>query len=81
MHSDSSFFRLAQRKGDQGENLILMNTDIWNNKTIAGVTGYSIEMLKESLYELSIFIKQNLSPDRLAGFDVEAIKDLKDFQQ
>ena len=71
MASEKSFFELSDRKGPEGENLILMNTKIWNNSKVSGITGYSIEMLKEPLYELSMFIKNNLSPDRLAGFDVE----------
>ena len=37
-------------------------------------------MLKDPLYELSMFIRQNLSPDRLAGFDIEDCKSLKNFQ-
>tara|TARA_B110000285_G_scaffold227633_1_gene289256 strand:+ start:1575 stop:1736 length:162 start_codon:yes stop_codon:yes gene_type:complete len=37
-------------------------------------------MIKEPLYHLSNFIKQNLTPNRLEGFNIEAIKDLKDFE-
>lgn len=58
----------------------LLNTDIWNNPEIVSLTGYSIEMIKEPLYHLSNFIKQNLTPNRLEGFNIEAIKDLKDFE-
>jgi hypothetical protein len=29
------------------------------------ITGYCIEMLKEPLYHLAMFIKRNLTPDRL----------------
>jgi hypothetical protein len=36
-------------------------------------------MLKEPLYQLASFIKQNLTPDRLQGFDIEALKELKNF--
>ena len=56
--------------------LIPLNTDVWNNRHVVEVTGYCIEMLKKPLYELAIFIKRNLTPDRLQGFDVEAIKQL-----
>lgn len=56
--------------------LIPLNTDVWNNRYVAEVTGYCIEMLKEPLYHLAVFIKKNLTPDRLLGFDVEAIKQL-----
>ena len=58
----------------------LLNTDIWNNPEIVSLTGYSIEMVKEPLYHLSNFIKNNLTPNRLEGFNIEAIKDLKDFE-
>lgn len=46
---------------------------------MVGITGYSIEMLREPLYLLSLFIQQNLSPNRLEGFDIESIKTVKDF--
>jgi hypothetical protein len=35
-------------------------------------------MIKEPLYHLSLFIQENLQPNRLVGFDIEAIKQLKD---
>ena len=50
-----------------------MNTDIWNNLDMSSVTGYSFEMLKKALFELSMFIRNNLSPDRLAGFDIDSV--------
>lgn len=37
-------------------------------------------MLKDPLYDLSMFIRQNLSPDRLAGFDIEECKLLKNYE-
>jgi len=51
-----------------------MNTSIWDNEKIVGLTGYSIVKLAKPLYELSLFIKQNLSPDRLEGFDIDNLK-------
>ena len=57
-----------------------MNTNIWNNPKVVSVTGYSMSMIKEPLYELSKFIRENLTPDRLEGFDLEAILDIKDFR-
>ena len=36
-------------------------------------------MIKQPLFDLSNFIKQNLTPNRLEGFNIDAIKDLKDF--
>jgi hypothetical protein len=47
---------------------------------VVSLTGYSIEMLKEPLYHLAQFIQQNLSPNRLEGFNVEALKELKDYK-
>ena len=59
--------------------MLLINTDIWNNPNIAAVTGYTIEMLKQALFELSMFIRNNLSPDRLAGFDIDSVMEVTDF--
>ena len=76
----NSFFKISSRKGSEGEPLLLLNTDLWNNMKVANITGYSIEMLKDPLYDLSMFIRQNLSPDRLAGFDIEECKDLRNYE-
>ena len=59
---------------------MLLNTDIWNNAYVVSLTGYSIMMLKEPLYALSKFIRENLTPDRLEGFDLENILELRDFE-
>ena len=53
---------------------VKLNTDIWNNKKVAQMTGYTIEMLKQPLYELSVFIKHNLVPNNLNYMDLEGIK-------
>ena len=45
---------------------------MWNND-IAAVTGYTTKMLTRALFDLCIFIRNNLEPDRLAGFDVESV--------
>lgn len=50
-----------------------LNLYIWNNPMVHNVTGYSIESLKQPMFEMSDFIRNNLSPNRLEGFDVEAI--------
>ena len=55
--------------------------DIWNNAKIYNLTGYYIEMLKRPLYELSVFIINNLSPNRLEGFDVESISKVTNFYE
>jgi len=54
-----------------------LNLQIWNNHMVHSTTGYSIEDLKEPLYQMSDFIRNNLSPNRLEGFDVEAIPNVK----
>jgi hypothetical protein len=56
----------ASFKFERVGNEILLNTDIWNNSYIVGLTGYTIEMLKKPLYRLCHFIRENLTPDRLA---------------
>lgn len=75
----ASFFSISKKKGSNGESMLLINTDIWNNSNIAAVTGYTIEMLKQALFELSMFIRNNLSPDRLAGFDIDSVLEETDF--
>ena len=60
--------------------LLRFETDMWNNARVAGLTGYSIDMIKQPLYDLASFIQENLSPNRLEGFDIEAIKHLSDYK-
>ena len=52
----------------------IMNTNIWNNIIVSSETGYTIEMLKSCLYNLSKFIEEYLEPNKLKYFDVESIK-------
>lgn len=59
----------------------LLNTDIWNNESVTTITGYSIDDIKDCLYDLSFFISTHLSPNRLAGFDIQAIKALEPFNE
>ena len=54
-----------------------MNTNIWNNEAVHNMTGYSIEDIKECLITLANFISSNLQPDRLEGFNLEELKNLK----
>ena len=51
-----------------------LNLQIWNNQTVHQMTGYSINDIKDCLIELSQFICNNLSPNRLEGFDLGAIE-------
>ena len=58
-----------------------LNTDIWNNETMTTVTGYSIAVLRECLFDLATFMSQNLTPNRLKGIDLEAIRLLEPYNQ
>ena len=66
-----------QKKGDH----ILLNTEIWNNSYVVALTGYTIQMIKQPLYMLCKFIRENLTPDRLANINLEAILELQDFSK
>lgn len=55
------------------EGLMELNTSIWNNHNVHSLTGYSIEDIRQCLYDISIFISTNLQPNRLKSFDIEAI--------
>ena len=55
------------------EGLMELNTNIWNNHNVHSLTGYSIEDIRQCLYDISIFISTNLQPNRLKSFDIEAI--------
>ena len=72
------FFKSVEAEKKSNANIIFyLNTDIWNNRNIYKLTGYSIEDLLESLIALSKFVSDNLVPNKLKYFDLEAIKDLK----
>lgn len=47
---------------------------------MAGLTGYTIEMIMEPLIQLSQFIQDNLSPNRLEGFDLTALERVQAFE-
>lgn len=73
---NDKFFK-NQIKGKQKT----LNVDIWNNEEVTAITGYTISDIKECLFDLAYFISSNLSPNRLAGFDIQAIKNSKPFDQ
>lgn len=80
--SISSFFyikpsdlQIYNRKANEKR---ILNTSIWNNFKVSSQTGYTIEMLKPCLFDLSKFIEEYLEPNKLKYFDIEAIKLLKD---
>ncbi len=67
-----SFFQFSNKLCPQsGQKMLKINLDIWNQKKVVSLSGYSIEMLIDCLSDLSNFIRVNLSPDRLEGFDLE----------
>jgi len=73
-NNKTNFFKNAAKKG-----LKELNTDIWNNDRVAGISGYSINDIKSCLYDLAEFIATNLSPNRLEHFDIENIKNLEPY--
>ena len=87
--SGDSFFAVNQVNGASASNnkqpnirkrgdKRILNTSIWNNFKISSQSGYTIEMLKPCLYDLSKFIEEYLEPNKLKYFDVEAINTLQD---
>jgi len=50
-----SFFKRS-KTSDPKSGLVALNTDIWNNPRVVSITGYTIEMLKEPLFMLAMFI-------------------------
>ena len=44
---------------------------MWNNIKMVSTTGLTIEMLKEPIHDLATFMRENLDPDRLEGFDLD----------
>jgi hypothetical protein len=68
-YSNRGFFDAAKYNNGMQE----LNLDIWNNHMVHSMTGYSLEDIKPCLIELSQFICNNLSPNRLEGFDISAI--------
>ena len=47
-----------------------LNTKIWNNEEVFNITNYSIDHLKKCMFDLALFISNNLSPNRLECFDI-----------
>ena len=68
------FFQQVESENKTSANILFyLNTDLWNNKNMFKLTGYSIEDLKESLIALSKFVSDNLVPNKLKYFDLDAI--------
>jgi len=67
--SNNDFFKNSRKVGSQIE----FNTEIWNNEFVHKLTFHSMEDIKQCLYDLSMFICNNLQPNRLEGFYIEGI--------
>ena len=77
-HNDQSYFVISPNKKD-GMNQLLLANDIWNNSTVVAVAGYTMEMLVQPLSDMLAFIRKNLNPDRLEGFDIDSVQFYKNF--
>lgn len=73
---NNNFFAASQ----ENMGLVHLNTDIWNNHQVHQLTGYSITDIKGCLYMIAAFIANNLQPNRLENFDIEAIKNLQNYE-
>ena len=62
-----NFFDNWNYEDNKGE----LNLHIWNNKIVHEMTLISILDIKDCLYELSIFISNNLQPNRLECFKID----------
>ena len=71
------FFKFPPKDKGEGE----LNTSIWNNEKVSNITGYSIENLKTCLYDLCLFMRENLHPDRLVNFNLAVIKNITSSDQ
>ena len=60
-------------------NQLLLDTNKWNNPTVVAVAGYTMEMLVKPLSDMAAFIRENLNPDRLEGFDIDSVQFSKNF--
>jgi len=60
---------------------LILDTDIWNNEKVGSTSGYQIADLKQCLYDLTKFMAENLIPNRLENFDLEAINRIQPYNQ
>ena len=74
---DDRFFRCVEGERQDPNILFYLNTDIWNNKEVFKLTGYKIEELTETLISLAKFVSENLVPNKLKYFDIQALQKIK----
>ena len=55
----------------------LLNVDMWNNRRVASLSGYTIEMLKPCLLAIIDFMQQNLHPNKLKYFKFDNLQNIK----
>lgn len=80
--STASFFYIKPTKKSLLKNTHekrILNTDIWNNAEVCQQTGYSIELVKDCLVELSRFIEEYLEPNKLRYFNVAALSHIHNY--
>ena len=71
--SNINFFKNCKINNGKSD----LNLEFWNNQYVHYLTGYSIVDLRVCLYELAMFIRDNLQPDRLESFEVNSINTTK----
>ena len=73
--NQESFFKISDKVGANGKNQLLLNTDFWDGQQMEAVTGYNFDKIHECTIELCLFVKKNLKPDRLKGFDLSSLQE------
>jgi hypothetical protein len=69
------FFNNCNKKNSKYE----LNLEFWNTPDIHKLTGYSIEDIKQCLFELCSFIIEDLLPNRLEKFYITNIIKAKNY--
>ena len=57
-----------------------VNVSMWNCRSVFYNTGYSVQMLTDCLYALGSFIQLNIDSNALKFFNIEAIKQIRNFK-
>ena len=53
---------------------------MWNNQEVMKSSGYTIEMIKEPLYLLAQCLKDGMKSNQLEDFNIDQLKQLKNYQ-
>ena len=73
--------RLKASRDKEGNTLDDFLLSMWNNAQVVQVSGISIEMIREPLYLLTMFIMECLTPNRLEGVNIETIKNTDSYEK